>query len=266
LGDGRVDRSRPGRRTVDSATVDRWCHELHATRDPELRAALAQAHQWLVMVCVRRMMRRGEMFDDLVQVGNIGLMKALDRFDPAFGVSFNTFASATIVGELRRHYRTVWRLKVPRSLQERYAAVKGAVDELTSRAGRTPTPQQVAAHLRIDLDDVLEALAVGSAMWVGSLTHDKDDESYELPSVLASTDTDLESSPERVLLMAQIGKLAPVERVVVCLNLLAEVRQAEIGERLGISQVQVSRILRRALGKLRELMREDSAESAVSTG
>ena len=136
-----------GRGDVDQTTIDGWCAEYARTHDPELKERIVAAHQWLVRVCARRLLRRNEQLDDLVQVGNIGLLKALDRYDPAFRVAFRTYASATIVGELRRHYRTVWMVRVPRGMQERHLAVRGAFGRLESSIGRTPTMGEVAAML-----------------------------------------------------------------------------------------------------------------------
>ena len=252
--DGRHDSRRSGRRTVDAAVVDRWCAEFHATRDPELRDAIVNSHHWLAVVCARRMLRREEAFDDLVQIANIGLLKAVDRFDPSFAVSFHTFASATIIGELRRHYRTVWRVRVPRSLQERYVAVNGAIDELTMKLGRTPKPQDVSDHLHLELDDVLEAMSIGSALWVGSLTARSDDTTYEPPDVLATVDPALESAADRVELRALIARLPENQRTALYLTLFHEMRQSEVGQRLGLSQVQVSRLVRRAITALQEMM------------
>src|SRR6266540_1340288 len=113
----------PRRRPVvderpEEETVEAWCVEYATTRDPQLRARIVKELEWLVRHCARQMVRRDEPFDDLVQVSFLGLIKALDRFDPSFDVRFRTFASVTILGELRRHYRGTWRVRVPRSLQD----------------------------------------------------------------------------------------------------------------------------------------------------
>ncbi len=157
---------------VEIATLERWCRDYSVSRDRELRARIVDHFDWLVRICVNQMTRRGESVDDLMQVGTIGLLNAIDRFDPAFGVQFRTFASATISGELRRHYRGAWRMKVARPLQERHLAVTGAIETLTGALRRSPTAKDIADHLKLDVDQVVEAYAVGSTFSLASLNTD----------------------------------------------------------------------------------------------
>lgn len=248
------------RRLIDVETADEWCADYYEHRDPALRDSIVRAHQWLVAVCARRMVRRRESLDDLVQVANIGLLKALERFDPSFGVSFHTFASATMMGELRRHYRTVWQVRMPRSLQERYILVNGAVDHLTSSYQRSPTPDEVADYLHIGVEDVIEALSIGSAMWVGSLSPSDDADGPHDSAPLAVTDKAFEHTDDHQAVMALLNTLPPVQRNVLFLSFFEEMKQADIGERLGISQVQVSRLTRRAIQTLR------ARQEAAATG
>ncbi|HEY0520877.1 MAG TPA: sigma-70 family RNA polymerase sigma factor [Ilumatobacteraceae bacterium] len=252
---------RSGRRVVDAKTVDGWCAEYYATRDKGLRDSIVKAHQWLVVLCARRMVRRREPFDDLMQVGNIGLLKAIDRFDPAYGVSFHTFASATIIGELRRHYRTVWQVRVPRSLQERYVLVNTAVDDLTNDLRRSPTPQEVADHLRIGLTEVIEALSIGSAMWVSSLSPTEDADGVRESTAMAVTDGSLDATNERLAVVSLLQSLPPLQRTVLVMSFCQEMKQSDIGERLGMSQLQVSRLIRRAIRSLRIMLETGEARN-----
>jgi len=134
------------------------CIEYATTRDPELRRAIIEGHQWLVEVCARQMIRRGEQFEDLVQVGNVGLIQAVDRFDPSFGVTFRTYASASIEGVLRRHYRSVWRVHVPRRVQELNRAVNHANETLTAELRRSPSHGEIADHLGVAKADVVDSM------------------------------------------------------------------------------------------------------------
>ena len=245
---------RSGRRAIDASVIDAWAAEYSRTRDKALRDAIVRAHQWLAVVCARKMVRRKEPFDDLVQVGNIGLIKAIDRFDPAFRVSFHTFASATIIGELRRHYRTVWQLRVPRSLQERHALVNTAVDELTNELRRSPTPKEVSTHVRLSVEDVLEALSVGSAMWAGSLSSPEGDGAdHHVPTDVVVGDDVADASEERMEVVSLLKTLPPVQRTALFMSFCLEMKQSDIGERLGMTQLQVSRLIRRAVATLRSM-------------
>ena len=233
---------------VEMATLERWCCEYSVSRDRELRARIVEHFDWLVRICVNQMTRRGEPVDDLMQVGNIGLLNAIDRFDPAFGVQFRTFASATISGELRRHYRGAWRMKVARPLQERHLAVTGAIDTLTGTLGRSPTAKDIAEHLRLDVDEVVEAYAVGSTFSLASLNTDVTE--HHGPRMLAA-DRELQGVESRTDLRKLLSRLGERERKIVYLRFFCEQTQSEIAAELGVSQVQVSRLLRSALETLR---------------
>jgi RNA polymerase sigma-B factor len=235
------------RRAVDAATVDAWCAEYASTRDRALRATIVECHQWLVRACARRLLRRNELLDDLVQVGNIGLLKALDRYDPTFGVSFHTYASATIVGELRRHYRSVWMLRVPRSMQERHLAVRAAFQRLETDLSRTPTMAEVAGFLDLTVAEAAEALALGSQTWVGSFSNEREDGTGE--PVAPRDETAV--ADDRLSASALLRRLPPRERTVLFLSHYSGLTQEEIGGRMGMTQVQVSRLMRRSLDRLR---------------
>jgi RNA polymerase sigma-B factor len=194
------------------------------------------------------MTRRGESADDLTQVGTIGLLNAIDRFDPSFGVQFRTFASATITGELRRHYRGAWRMKVARPLQERHLAVTNAIETLTATLRRSPTAHDIAEHLRLDVDEVIEATALGSIFAPVSL--ETEDNGHH-GSRVQSPDPDLQSVESRTDVRRLLSRLGERERRIVFLRFYCERTQSEIADELGVSQVHVSRLLRAALERLR---------------
>lgn len=238
---------------ADPAVVDAWCREFATTRDPALRTLIAERHLWLVHVCARQLRRRAEPLDDLLQVAQIGLLHAIDRFDPAFGVAFRTFASATILGELRRHYRTTWRVRVPRRLQELHLAVNAATDHLTGMLGRSPRVSEVATFLAITEDDVVEAIAAGRGYWPGSIDAADDDD--QSGSRLPADPTDLiGAADDRDEVCAVLNRLPERERRILVLKFYGERTQSEIGQELGLSQVHVSRLMRAALDTLRQEM------------
>jgi RNA polymerase sigma-B factor len=228
--------------------VERWCIEYRATRDPAVRDELVATHQWLVHIYARRMRRRSEPLDDLVQVANLGLLQAIDRFDPTYGVAFNTFASATMLGMLRRHYRSSWRVHVPRQMQEVHLKVSAAIDELTTALQRSPTLSDIAKHLDLTEEQVLEATEVGENYWPGSLTSDSNNVIDEQLGVL---DERLETADERAEVHRLLARLPERERAILYLRFFEQLTQAEIGERLHLSQVHVSRLMRVALDRLR---------------
>ncbi len=236
---------------VDPALVDEWCREYATTRDPALRALIVERHLWLVHVCARQLRRRAEPLDDLLQVAQIGLLHAVDRFDPGFGVAFRTFASATILGELRRHYRGTWRVRVPRRLQELHLAVNAATDHLTGTFGRSPRVSEVARFLAISDDDVVEAIAAGRGYWPGSIdaAEDESDSASRLP---ADPMDHIGEADDRDQVCAVLNRLPERERRILVLKFYGERTQSEIGEELGLSQVHVSRLMRAALDTLRQ--------------
>jgi RNA polymerase sigma-B factor len=244
------DRSRTPRH--DRATLERRCREYAASRDPELRRWIVEQHEWLVRCCAHQMMRRGQSLEDLVQVGTIGLLHAVDRFDPRFGVQFKTFASATIMGELRRHYRGAWRVSVSRSLQERHLAVCRASEVLTTKLQRSPTTTDIATHLSLDLDQVAEAIAVGSTFSPFSLDVSPDDGETARPApAVVAVDEGMRCVEVRDGLRRLLEGLGERERLIVYLRFYCERSQAEIAAEVGLSQVHVSRLLRRALDTMR---------------
>ena len=199
---------------------------------------------------------RGEPIDDLIQVGYLGLLKAIDRFDPSRGLEFTTFATPTIMGEIKRHFRDKgWSVRVPRRLQELSAKVNQATDTLTSQLQRSPTIAEIADYLDATVDEVLEAMESSSAYSSVSLEAPSGADDDDTPSVIdryATEDSDLAFTDDRIIIEEALASFSPRERDVIEMRFLKGMTQIEIAEKLGISQVQVSRLLRRTLKKIQD--------------
>jgi RNA polymerase sigma-B factor len=231
--------------------------ELRRTGDPRLRDRLVEDHLWLARHCARRFSGRGESADDLIQVANLALVKAVDRFDPSFQVRFTTFAVPTIIGELRRHFRDrTWSMRVSRRLKDLHLELKAASEQLAHDLGRAATVDELADALDCTPEEVLEALEAGAAYRATSLTAGLGSEDGEeiVPGV---DDDDLEDTSVRVMLQDALGNLPERERRVVYLRFYLGLTQSEIAEQIGVSQVHVSRILRATLNQLGEELGAD---------
>lgn len=223
--------------------------------DPQLRAALVERYLPLARSIARRYARGSEPLDDLMQVASVGLIKALDRFDPERGVAFSSFAVPTIAGELRRYFRDrTWAVRPPRDLQERALAVEKTTEELTNRLGRSPTVRQIGQALELPDEDVLEAM---QALRAGTATSfsvprgsDDDGGDRTLEDTLGAAEDGFELAEHRVVYQQLARALTTRERRVVELRFNDDMTQEEIGAEIGVSQMQVSRILRQALAKL----------------
>jgi RNA polymerase sigma-B factor len=195
-----------------------------------------------------------EPFDDLLQVASLGLIKAIDRFEPGRGTKFTSYAAPTILGELKRHFRDKgWSLHVPRDLQERSLAVSHATEVLSKELGRSPKVREVAEHLGCSAEQVLEAQEAAASYEATSLDAPAardDDESASLVDLLGSDDSAYELVEERQAIARVWKELPDVERSVLELRFMHDLNQREIGERIGYSQMHVSRLLRRALTRL----------------
>ena len=223
--------------------------------DEAARDELIMSHLNLVRFLASKFKNRGEPLDDLIQVGTIGLIKAIDRFDPARGLEFTTYATPTILGEIKRHFRDKgWSIRVPRRLQELSAKVNQATDDLTKELQRSPSTEEVAAKLGVSVDEVLEAMeSSGAYSSVPLEAGSSDDE--DAPAVIdhyASVDENLAASDDRMVIEDTIRDFSPREREVIRMRFVEGLTQVEIAKRLGVSQVQVSRLLRRTLKKVQE--------------
>jgi RNA polymerase sigma-B factor len=220
--------------------------------DRALRNRLVEDHRWLAETCARRLSRRGEPLDDLVQVALLGLVKAVDRFDPQFGVPFRAYASKTMRGELRRHYRDhTWALKVPRRMKDLSVGTSAVVDRLTQQLGRTPTVTDLAVELGIGEDEVVESLAASAGYRTCSLEGPAGREDRADPVELGVEDAELASAEVRPDVARMLASLPSRQRAVIYLRFFRQMTQQEIGDRLGLSQVHISRLLRTALDALR---------------
>ena len=222
--------------------------------DEEARDQLIVSHLNLVRFLASKFKNRGEPLDDLVQVGTIGLIKAIDRFDPERGLEFTTYATPTILGEIKRHFRDKgWSIRVPRRLQELSAKVNQATDELTVELQRSPSVEEIAAKLGVGAEEILEAMESSGAYTSVSLEaggSSEDDEAPALIDRLGSVDEDLDASDDRMVIDDAISDFSPREQEIVRMRFIDGLTQVEIAKRLGVSQVQVSRLLRRTLRKI----------------
>ena len=233
--------------------------------DPAHRRArdeLVTLHLPLVQFLARRFRDRGEPLEDLVQVGTIGLINAVDRFDPERGVEFSTFATPTVVGEIKRHFRDKgWAIRVPRRLQELRISLGQATAELSQRWGRAPTVAELAAHLGISDDEVIEGLEGAQAYSTTSLDAqtggDGDDAAPSLVDRLGAEDLDLEAVEHRAALRPLLAALPARERRILTLRFFHGMTQSQIAEEVGISQMHVSRLLAASLATLRAGLADD---------
>ncbi|CAM5546582.1 RNA polymerase sigma factor SigF [Streptomyces narbonensis] len=230
-----------------------------ASDSPErtyVRDTLIELNLPLVRYAAARFRSRNEPMEDIVQVGTIGLIKAIDRFDCERGVEFPTFAMPTVVGEIKRFFRdTSWSVRVPRRLQELRLALTKASDELAQKLDRSPTVPELAAVLGVSEEDVVDGLAVGNAYTASSLdspSPEDDGGEGSLADRLGYEDTALEGVEYRESLKPLLAKLPPRERQIIMLRFFANMTQSQIGEEVGISQMHVSRLLTRTLAQLRE--------------
>jgi RNA polymerase sigma-B factor len=234
------------------------------TGDIVLRDQLVASYMGLASYLARRFANRGQPLEDLTQVAALGLLKAIDRYDPGLQIEFSTYATTTIVGELKRYLRDKgWAVRAPRRMQELYLNLSQVVDRLGQELGRSPTIAEVASEMEVSEEEVLEALEAGQAYRFASLDAPKPDgESSEpISSTLGGEDEELTRAELRATLAPLLDKLPSRERQVVHLRFFEGLTQSEIARRLGISQMQVSRLLARSVAQLRSI-----AEGAEATG
>lgn len=248
VGTRRTGASRDG--SPGGSKVDERFHRFRETGDRDLRNELIEEHRWLAVHCAQRFAHKGEPLDDLVQVAMLGVLKAVERFDPNYGVVFSTFAVPTIVGEIRRHFRdTTWAVHVPRRLKDLHHTVNVAVTELGHVLGRSPTVEEIAERAGVPVEEVLETLEAGRSYSRVPLTPPNADEPDDEPN-LGEEDRQLEAAEARMTVADLLAVLPARERRIIELRFMGGMTQSQIAEQVGVSQVQVSRLLRASLAKM----------------
>ncbi|MGN6870060.1 MAG: SigB/SigF/SigG family RNA polymerase sigma factor [Solirubrobacteraceae bacterium] len=256
-----------GRDRATHASFDRWQRD----KDPRAREYLVEFYLPLARkLAARYRGLGGEPFDDLLQVASLGLLKAIDRFDPNRGTAFSTFAVPTILGELKRYFRdTGWSAHVPRGAQELALKVQEAEQATSSRLGRSPTAAELAQYMEVSVEEVLDGLEAAAAHHATSLEvpHDElDGESQSLADSFGEDDPRFEQIDASLTIASAATELSERDLRVLELRFYGELTQNEIAKRLGVSQMQVSRILRRALAHLRALaLADDHAHQPVKS-
>ncbi|MGO9973406.1 MAG: SigB/SigF/SigG family RNA polymerase sigma factor [Solirubrobacteraceae bacterium] len=230
--------------------------------DQRAREQLVEHFLPLARKLARRYHGAHEPLDDLVQVASLGLVKAIDRYDPERGIAFSSFAVPTILGELKRYFRDVgWSVRLPRGTQELAIKVEQIQRRLTAQTGRVPTFNEIAEYAELSIEDVLDALEAAAAHHAVSLDIPREDNEGEI-GTLADTLGEIDERFELIDAGTAIGEaarqLTERERQVLALRFIADRTQTQIATQMGVSQMQVSRILRKSLGRLEELVRDDA--------
>ncbi len=251
----------------ESAETLEAFREYQRSGDQRLRNQLVELHLDLARREAMRFAGRGEPVDDLVQVARLGMLKAVERFDPTIGVPFSAFARPTIAGELRRHFRdTTWSVHVPRGLKDLHAGLGRTAAALAATLGRQPTAAELAKEVGASVDEVLEALELRSAYRPTSINAPIDADGATTEPA-AADDDGLDPAIDSMLVRELLGHLDGRQRMIVYLRFFGQLSQSEIAERVGISQVHVSRLLRSSMTTLRELLDDrDDLEPIGQTG
>jgi RNA polymerase sigma-B factor len=240
--------------TIDRAVERELLIRYHESGDLAAREQLVERFLPLARDLALRYTYTDEPFEDLLQVASLGLIKAIDRFEPGRGTKFTSYAAPTILGELKRHFRDKgWSVHVPRDLQERVLAVSRATEVLSTEIGRSPNPLEVAEHLDCSVEQVLEAQEAAGSYEAASLDAPvarEEGDSGTLVDMLGGEDSAYELVEDREAIARSWSALPDVERTVLELRFMHDLNQREIGERIGYSQMHISRLLRRALTRL----------------
>lgn len=242
---------------ADEAWVATALATFAETRDPALRDQIVERSLWLAQRSARRFAERGEPYDDVFQVASVALVHAVDRFQPSLGVPFGAYATPTIVGEIKRHFRDrTWRVHVPRRAKDLRPAVNSATDELSRTLDRSPTAREVADHLNIDEDLVLQVVEANSAYRTAQL-----DNVTERQIRATEADADVDAVLDREVVAQALEHLRPREREIIQLRFFDEMTQAQIAEHIGTSQVHVGRLITSSLALLRAHLRSGAEEA-----
>jgi len=259
----RADPLRGERTWADRGRAGADLGELHETLartgDAEVRNRLLVAYDGLARKLASRLSRRNHQYEDLTQVARMGLLKALDRFDPRRGVAFTTYGWQVAQGELKRHLRDhSWALHVPRGAKERYFEVRQSNEELQHELGRSPTIPELAEELGMSDEDVVEAIEISHVQRPTSIDGATTDEDDDPGIELTTSEEGFDMAESATLISSLVNRLPPRERDIIRLRYVDELTQAEIGERVGVSQMHVSRLLARSLARLRSWARAES--------
>ncbi len=270
--DDRTDKGRNGgssaypssdERAARSSEDRRLLVRYHREGDPAAREQLVERFLPLARQLARRYQRGGEQLDDLIQVASLGLLKAIDRFDPARQTAFSSFAVPTILGELKRHFRDKgWSVRVPRDLQEMAVRVDRIADEMSREIGRAPTPGEIAERTGASLEQVLEAREASSAYRAVSLDRPRSDDEEDGDSyadAFGVEDPGFGLAEDAATVDRLMRVLSEREREVLRLRFEEDLTQSEIGQRVGVSQMHVSRLIRQSIARLREAADEPGA-------
>ena len=235
----------------EARTTDEMLREYARSREPALRDAIVAEHLGLVTPLARRFANRGEPVEDLAQVGAIGLMNALERFDPDLGFAFAAYATKTVIGEMKRHFRDKgWWVRAPRRVQELYLSLGQSTDDLSQRLGRSPTIRELAEETGASEEDVVEAIEAGHSYRMALIDAPGAD-GQSMASRLGGEDRELAHAEERLALAPHLERLPARERTILQLRFVEDLTQSEIAERLGMSQMHVSRLIAKSLAFLR---------------
>jgi len=244
------------------AEVAELFREYRRTGDRRVRNRIVEEHLSVPDYYVRRYSGRGVPRDDLRQVALLTMLRSIDRFDPDLGIEFSTFASRTIEGELKRYFRDrTWAVKPPRRAQELHLELRRAEEDLTQRLGRSPTVAELADELDESVDHVLEAMEAGVAHRASSLDQpardDGEDQAPRAARLVAAPDPGYGRVDQRLLVVDLVEQLPDREREIIALRFFEGMSQPEIAERIGVSQSYLSRLLRKTLLHLRELLEDE---------
>jgi RNA polymerase sigma-B factor len=252
---------RAARAREDRRLLERYHHD----GDRVAREALVQRFLPLARQLARRYQRGGEPLDDLIQVASLGLLKAIDRFEPSRDTAFSSFAVPTILGELKRHFRDRgWSVRVPRDLQELSVRVDRVADEMSRELGRAPTPAEIASNIGTSTEQVMEAREAAGAYRAISLDRPRDDDedSDGMTEIMGVEDPGFGLAEDAATVERLMAVLGEREREVLRLRFEEDLTQSEIGARVGVSQMHVSRLIRQAVAQLREAAQEAEDDAA----
>jgi RNA polymerase sigma-B factor len=250
-------------RDVSRGTAEEALARYRETGDRRIRNRVVEEHRWLAVVIARDYCTGSEPLDDLIQVAWMAVVKAAERFDPQFGVEFKTFAAVTARGELRRHYRdATWAVRVPRRLQELRYEIRAATEVLRERLRRAPDTAELAAYLHVECDEIIDCLCADSNFKALSL--DAPEGGDHIPADVRATDAGYGAVDSADAFASLLQLLPPRLARVVELRYVHEMKQSAIAAELGVSQVQVSRLLRQASERLQRVLEHRAQQADAS--